>query len=83
MLCTTFGVKWDELPLLEVLSGSDDSKLYHDVRLYEVETAMTMGIPFDHRWYTIEVQVREQMIASKLARISIDNLFALDSRSKR
>ena len=74
---------WDELPLLEILRGDKESKLDHNVRLYEVETSVELGIPFDHRWYGIEVPAREQMIASKLARISINNIVSQDARSKR
>lgn len=63
------------------MGGSDrKSKLDHKPRLYEAETAMEMGIPFDHRWYTIDVPVREQMIASKLARATITNIITLSGR---
>ena len=68
---------WDDLPLTEILekdSKNEKSMLNHEVRLYEVETALELGIPFDWRWYSIDVASREQMIASRLARISIDNI---------
>ena len=82
MPCITFEIKWDDVPLLEVLKGDERSKLDHKPRLLEAETAMSMGIPFDHRWYTIPVNTRAQMIASKLARISIDNLMLSSVRNK-
>ena len=71
------------MPLLEVLSDDKKSKLDHKPRLLEAETAMMMGIPFDHRWYTIPVNTRSQMIASRLARTSIDNLMTLNATRNR
>ena len=43
-------------------------------RYWEAETAELNGIPFDHRWYSIDVQSREQMIASRIARMTVENL---------
>lgn len=83
MLCITFGVTWDKMDLLEILHKDKKSKLDYGVRLYEVEAASAMGIPFDHRWYTIDVRTREQMIASRLARISIDNILSEAARNRR
>jgi hypothetical protein len=83
MPCINFGILWDKIPLLEVLKDDKVSKLDHKPRLLEAETAMSMGIPFDHRWYTIPVNTRAQMIASKLARISIDNLMTLNVTRNR
>lgn len=80
MPCTGFGIKWDDIPLLEVIYKDKKSKLDHGPRLLEAETAMGMGIPFDHRWYTIPVSAREQMIASRMARTSVDNLLMMDGR---
>lgn len=72
MPCMAFGLKWGKDSLFDVLAQGA-GKLDHDPRLYEVETATVMGIPFDSRWYKLEVEVRAQHIASRLARISIEN----------
>ena len=83
MLCKVFGVTWDDLPLTEVITGSKKSLLDHDIRLYEVEAALSLGIPFDWRWYSIDAVTRENMIAAKLARTSINNLLEMDATRKR
>jgi len=77
-------VKWDDLPLAEILiqNGEKKSKLDHGIRLYEVETALSLGIPYDWRWYSIDKRAREQMIASRLARTSIDNILIAHANRK-
>jgi len=50
-------------------------------RFFEAETAKELGIPFDHNWYNIDVTAREQMIATGLARISVDNLLQKQAMS--
>lgn len=72
MPCTTFHLMWGKHSLFDVLEQSG-GKLDHKPRLYEAETATAMGIPFDHNWYRIPVETRAQHIASRLARISIEN----------
>lgn len=67
--------------MLSTLTGGS-GKLDHDARLYEVETATAMGIPFDSRWYKLDVEVRAQHIASRLARISIDNKLTEEAYSR-
>ena len=54
----------------------------YDVRYYEAETAEDNGIPFDWRWYSIDVMAREQMIASRLARTSVGNLMQRHANRK-
>lgn len=75
---------WDDLTLTEILiqDGEKKSKLDHSIRLYEVETALSLGIPYDWRWYSIDKKVREHMIAARLARISIDNILVAHANRK-
>jgi len=78
MPCRDFKILWADQPLLDVLVGGTYS-LDHAPRLYESETATAMGIPLDYRWYSIGKETREQHIAARLARISIDNLLAKEA----
>lgn len=81
MPCMGFRLTWGDESLFDVLGGGED-RLDHEPRLYAAETATSMGIPFDHRWYSIPKEVREQHIAARLARISIDNMI-LKEATKR
>ena len=74
MLCKTFQIKYRNDNILDLLDSG--GKLDHEPRLYEVEMAAQMGIPFDHHWYSMPKEAREQLIAGKLARISIENVMA-------
>lgn len=80
MPCITFGITWGDENLLEVLQKDEQGNLQHPPRLYEVETATDMGIPFDHNWYQIPPEVRAQHIAARLARISITNKIQEEAR---
>ena len=81
MLCRGFKILWNDRPLLEILGGGPDN-LEHSPRLYESETATAMGIPFNAQWYSLEKETREHHIASRLARIAIDNLLMNDAMRK-
>lgn len=81
MPCLGFNLKWGKDSLFEVLTAGTDM-LDHDPRLYEAETATAMGIPFDHRWYGLDREVRAYHIASRLARISIDNKLTEEAYSR-
>ena len=79
---TTFQITWDSLKLSEVLGSDKKSLLVLTERFFEAETAADLGIPFDHNWYKIDVATREQMIATRLARTSVDNLVQLHAMRK-
>ena len=55
------------------------SKLNHDVRLLEAETAIKIGIPFNEEWYDIPIIAREHMVATILARNWINSISSYDS----
>ncbi len=76
-------MKWDRMPLEQVLTMTKDKvPVEYGVRYYEAETAEDHSIPFDYRWYSIDVITREQMIASRLARVSVSNLVQKHSMRK-
>lgn len=51
-----------------------EGNLEHDIRFWEAETSMKLGIPFDMEWYSIDVIAREQMIAAWLMDNYIKNI---------
>jgi len=70
-----FLITWKDKDILKLIKGGGVD-LDHSPRLYEVEMATQMGIPFDDNWYKIPKITREQHIAGHLARISIENVMA-------
>jgi len=68
------GIKWDGMPILDVMSEKESSPLEYDTRLWEAEVAEAVGIPFDNRWYDIPIMAREMMVAAHLGRAWADSL---------
>lgn len=66
-----------------LLDSFPAGKLSYDMRLWEAEVAADMGIPFDEEWYSIELEVREQMVARKMARDLINALVAREMENAR
>jgi hypothetical protein len=72
---------WDGIPIADVIAGRANPNrdlVNFNVRLLEAETAKDNGISFGNDWYSIPVQVREYMIAARLARQWIETLQADD-----
>lgn len=62
--------------------SSEDSRISHNMRLHEAETAKEHGIPFDKHWYEIDVTARAAMIAARVVRIVLNNTDIKQSRAK-
>lgn len=71
---TGLGLKWDDVPILDVMADKEPSLLEHDIRLWEAEVAEATGLPFDGRWYDIPVVVREMMVAAHVGKKWADGL---------
>jgi hypothetical protein len=52
------------------------------VRYIEALTAFEAGIPFGEEWYSIPVEAREQMIATRIAHNTLTNLITMQANAK-
>ena len=59
---------------MQAVDGLPKSKLEHDIRLWEADTAKEYGIPYGDEWYKLPITVREHMVAAILGRKWINNL---------
>lgn len=85
MPCTCFKILWDEDDILNYVKHLSSGKItYKDgsVRFLEAETAVECRILPLRTWYELPKIDREYIIATKLARRSIDGIQAKYMRNK-